>query len=53
MNPDDILLWPDGTWCYSSDLSEYAFMSDDYEVIKVGTIRHIKFLEGENSDSDI
>lgn len=36
-NPDDIALWPDGTWCYMSERSEYTYMSDDYEVVPVET----------------
>lgn len=36
-NPDDIALWPDGTWCHRCELAEYNFMSDDYEVVPVET----------------
>lgn len=32
-SPDDILRWPDGTWCYRSELWGMQHMSDDYEVI--------------------
>ena len=37
MSPDDICMWPDGTWCYRSELSEYSHMSDDYEVYPEGS----------------
>lgn len=43
MNPDstpsseDILRWPDGSWCYREDLSLYLWSSDDYEVIRPGS----------------
>lgn len=30
---NDVVRWPDGTWCYRDDLPEYTWMSDDYEVI--------------------
>lgn len=30
-----IVLWPDGTWCYHEDLSEYQHMSDDYEIVGI------------------
>lgn len=33
----DIHRWPDGTWCFHEDLAEFEWMSDDYEVIPVGT----------------
>jgi hypothetical protein len=25
-----IHVWPDGTWCYPSELVNYNYMSDDY-----------------------
>jgi hypothetical protein len=30
---DDVLVWPDGTWCYYFERAEYSHMSDDYRVI--------------------
>lgn len=33
MSGEDIVLWPDGTWCYFEDLEEMSFMSDDYKII--------------------
>lgn len=38
---DDLIVWPDGTTCYRSELSEFGYMSDDYEVIPVDTERYI------------
>ena len=38
---DDLIVWPDGTTCYRSELSEFGHMSDDYEVIPFGTERYI------------
>lgn len=37
---DDLILWPDGTFCYRSDLSGYTHMSDDYEVVPFGSMRY-------------
>ena len=37
MHPEDVFLWPDGTWCYREDSYQYSYMSDDYEVLKVDT----------------
>jgi len=36
---DDILEWPDGTWCYRHELSDMQWMSDDYTTIPVGSER--------------
>jgi hypothetical protein len=30
---EDIVLWPNSTWCYRHELHEYAWMSDDYAAI--------------------
>jgi hypothetical protein len=32
-SPDDIIRWPDGSWCYRHELHEYTWMGDDYEVL--------------------
>ena len=37
---EDIILWPDGTWCHREDLLDYQHMSDDFEVIPVGHARY-------------
>jgi len=37
---EDIMRWPDGTWCYRYELDEMSHMSDDYEIIPFGTDRH-------------
>ena len=36
-HPDDIAIWPDGTWAYIGDVhrGDYHFMSDDYEVVSI------------------
>ncbi|RZI40378.1 hypothetical protein EGT07_23840 [Herbaspirillum sp. HC18] len=40
-HPDDICLWPDGEWCYRSELAEFtSWKSDDYEVIRVSSERY-------------
>lgn len=31
---DDIIVWPDGTWCYRYDLPGYSWKSDDYKVLE-------------------
>lgn len=34
---EDIIRWPDGTWCHRSELHEYGWMSDDYETVTFGS----------------
>ena len=36
---DDLILWPCGTLCERRDLREYAWKSDDFEVIAVDSAR--------------
>lgn len=35
---EDIIMWPDGSWCYREQLSEYNYMSDDYRIIPFDSI---------------
>ena len=37
MNREDIIVWPDESWCYRDELHEFTHMSDDYRVIPFGT----------------
>ena len=43
-HPDDIILWPDHTYCYRHELAHYTHKSDDYEVLHCGTERWSDFL---------
>ena len=31
----NILVWPDGTWCWQHERSQYSSKSDDYQTIAV------------------
>lgn len=42
-HPDDVFLWPDGTYCTRADAHEYHHMSDDYRVIHVNTFEWTEF----------
>lgn len=47
MEPEEDLMmavWPDGTTCELSEVHEYSYMSDDYEVIPEQTLfqRHLE-----------
>ena len=33
MNPQDILLWPDGFWCFREEFSPQFLRDDDYRVV--------------------
>lgn len=43
---EDILRWPDGSWCYRHELPEMGHKSDDYEVITEDSPEYLLF-EGE------
>jgi hypothetical protein len=47
VSPDDIIRWPDGTICARQELHEYAWMSDDYEVIPADSPEWVKTMERE------
>lgn len=34
---EDIMVWPDGTWCFRHQLPEMSHKSDDYVVFPEGT----------------
>lgn len=44
---EDVILWPDGTWRYRHEQTEYGYMSDDYIVLEYGTARWCDFLKEE------
>lgn len=39
ISSEDLIVWPDGTMCYREQLEEMSHMSDDYEVVPVGSDR--------------
>lgn len=43
-DPEDVIKWPDDTWCYRSELPEFGHKSDDYEVLYWGTDERYDFL---------
>ena len=40
MDLEDIIVWPDGTWCYVEEIDDMNHMSDDYQVIPFGSHEH-------------
>jgi hypothetical protein len=43
---EDILRWPDGTWCFRCELYWMSHMSDDYEVITEAHPEYDLIIEG-------
>lgn len=33
MNPQDMLLWPDGFWCFREEHCETFLRADDYRIV--------------------
>ena len=41
----DIMLWPDGVWCFSEELDEMlTYKSDDYRIIEEDTLEWDKLV---------
>ena len=45
-HPDDIVIWPDNTWCYRNELHEMSYMSDDYVTVSVDSPEYAGTIEG-------
>ena len=37
---EDVILWPDNTWCYRYELHQMQHMSDDYLVVPFGSLHY-------------
>lgn len=46
-HPDDILLWPNGSWCYRSDVQDMSHLSDDYQVLRADSEQWHEFIQME------
>lgn len=46
VDPDDIVLWPDGTTCFVHERHEYNHKSDDYEIVPFNTPRWRELEDG-------
>lgn len=42
---EDLILWPDDTWCYRYELYEMNHMGDDYEVLSYDSDEYNKFFK--------
>jgi hypothetical protein len=45
-HPDDIVVWPDGTWATFEDVcrGDFVWMSDDYEIVGQHDVVRLKAL---------
>ena len=41
-DPNDVILWPCGTWCYREELHAFTHKSDDYEQIPADSERALR-----------
>jgi hypothetical protein len=37
---EDVIVWPDNTWCYRYELHQMGHMSDDYLTIPFGSLHY-------------
>ena len=44
---NDLLVWPDKTFCLRSELKEYAHQGDDYAVLRADSPEWVKFFNGQ------
>lgn len=41
----DLMVWPDGEWCFRDEYPEIPFKSDDYQIIYHGTEEYNNFMK--------
>lgn len=44
MNNEDLVVWPDNSWCYAEDLEEYPWKSDDYVLVSADDPKYNYYL---------
>lgn len=42
-SPDDVIVWPCGTWCHRYELAEYCHKADGFQVIRAGSLECLAF----------
>ena len=48
MDIDDVIIWPDGCWCFGYEIEEYSLSkSDDVKILKYDTDEYYNFLKEE------
>lgn len=47
---EDVMLWPDDSWCFRYELEEFLKgKSDDYETLYIGTLTYQSFMRYQES----
>lgn len=42
---EDLIVWPDDTWCYRYELYDFKHKSDDYKVLYFETDEYFDYLQ--------
>lgn len=42
---DDLVVWPDGSHCFFSELAEHMDRSDDFQILVFGTDEYDAFIK--------
>lgn len=50
---EDLVVWPDDSWCYREDLEECSWKSDDYAVVSVDDPMYDYLVNGQISYDEI
>lgn len=50
MTPEDLIVWPNGAWCFRNELEEMTHLSDDYKVLESNTPEWVEFLSVHESE---
>ncbi|AXN57410.1 hypothetical protein SUNLIREN_110 [Erwinia phage SunLIRen] len=50
LSPDDVVVWPDDSWCFRSELEEYTWKSDDYRWILISDSEYDSFMKSQDFD---
>ena len=45
---EDLVIWPDNTWCFAEEIDSYSWKSDDYVVISVEHEKYAYFINCKN-----
>lgn len=51
-DPDDIIQWPCGHWCFRSELEQHSHKSDDYAVLLFDTENWNAFMNAQDYENN-
>jgi len=44
-NTNNLIIWPDDTWCFRFELEDYSHKSDDYYTLPFNSVECYQFLK--------